>query len=110
MPAVGGAMCCQVPHFTEFTLVGNGNIAGVDGDTEDAEEEAERTGETPTGPTETAADAAGACGCRIDAVGRFQLLDLMLWLLALVPAVVIRWRKSAASAPSICTWPSLSGS
>ncbi|MBI4126025.1 MAG: carboxypeptidase regulatory-like domain-containing protein [Deltaproteobacteria bacterium] len=90
-----GTMCCQTNHFTEFTLVGNGNLSGVDGDTEDAAEEAERTGETMTGEV-GASSAAGSCGCRIDAAGHFQVLDLMIWLLALVPAVFVR----VASQPS----------
>ena len=93
------AFCCRTNHFTEFVLVGNGNLAGVDGDTEDATEEAERTGEEMTG--EVGASAAGSCGCRIDAVGRFQLLDLMVWFFAVVPVMVIRFRRlCVASKPS----------
>lgn len=57
-----GIVTGQTNHLTEFVLVGNGNLSGVDGDSETATEEAERTGETASGADSL---SAGGCGCRI---------------------------------------------
>ncbi|MDO8462409.1 MAG: hypothetical protein Q7S98_06100, partial [Deltaproteobacteria bacterium] len=50
-------VCSLTDHFTTFAITGNGNLTGVDGDTEGAIDEQHRTGEAGTD--------GGGCGCRV---------------------------------------------
>ena len=80
-------VCGKTNHLTEFVIVGNGNLTGVDGDTEDATEEAERTGEEPTGEEGVTSSASGGCGCRMDGAdennaGYFAILIIAVGFVA----------------------------
>src|SRR3989338_11048032 len=84
-----GIACAQLDHKTEFALIGNGNLTGVDGDSEDAAGEAERTGETGSG-----ALGGSGCGCRVGATSQTpQTAYFFVFAIAVLILMRRQWKR-----------------